>query len=775
MALKENWADGNIVSASDLNAITSTINGVATIEATDVKTANFTTPAGKLVPCNATASAFTVTLPPNPIDDSRVSVKKIDSSANAVTVACSGSDRFNAPGGSSTLILDTQNQVITVQYDAYLAVWYTVSSDVPTSLFGKNLLNTADATAARTLLSAAASDDSRLTNTRTPTDNTVTAAKLESSFLATLVTKTGTETLTAKTLTSPRVNTVNDTNGNIILGLSATSSATNYLQLGNTATGGTPGLTAVSTPDTNVSISLSPKGTGRVVIGGSAPGITSTGTNANLNLTGNGTGVVQANGIEVATISGTQTLTGKTISGASNTMTNIPLAAVTNLTNTLDNKADALVNGSGKLLSGAQIDLSTDSSAFSTIFPAVNDLSFATLRGATVAFTRNGTTINPTNVSRLFDPDFSGISSITVSTNDTVVIEVTYPASITSLSGPVVGMVSSVASRARNVTTEVYSGTTWTTVGTVTNDSTGRVWAKASGITSTTISKIKFTCTNFATTTFIPVFIFAVDPSTRGIGSAFLPRNGGEVYGSSSLPVTFTATGSDSNIGINLVAKGTGRVQANGVEVVTTSGTQTLSNKTITGYAPLNASNLVASQYLPTSGYATNIGNGSATTFDVVHGLNTFDVVIGVWDSATGAEVNCDKIRSTSGSVTLSFAAAPATNAYRVVILSSGGVGQPGGTVVQPSWTTTRLNTSAVLNAVGGNTYIVLLESGSAAPQLPTAIGNSSRYIIKNIHDSANCTVTTSVTQTIEGQANLVLSPGASVELISDNTNWRII
>jgi hypothetical protein len=775
MALKDNWANGNYVYAADLNEIASTVNNVAVIAATTVKTANFSASAGTLVPCNATGGAFTVTLPSAPTDDSRVSVKKIDSSANAVTVACSGSDRFNAPGGNTTLILDTQNQVITVQYDSFLAVWYTVSSDVPTSLFGKNLLSVADASAGRTLLGTISSDDSRLTNTRTPTDNTVTSAKLDSTFLSTLATKTGTETLTGKTLTGPRINTVNDTNGNAILSLSATTSATNYVQLANAATGGTPGLSAISTPDANVSISLSPKGTGSVVVGGSTPTITSTGTNANLNLASQGTGTVRANGVEVATISGTQTLTGKTISGSSNTFSNIAQASVTNLTTSLSGKADVITNGSGKLLSGAQIDLNPASTAFSTIFPAVNDLSFATLRGGTVTFTRNGTTINPTSVSHLFDPDFNGPSAITVVNGDTVVMEVTYPVSVTSLSGPVVGMISSVSARANNVTIEVYSGTTWTTVATITNDTTGRAWAKATGITTTTITKLRFTCTNFATTTFVPVFVFAVDPSTKGVGSAFLPRNGGEIYGSSTVPVTFTATGSDSNIGINLVSKGTAKVQANGVEVVTVSSTQTLSNKTITGYVPLNGSNQIASQYLPTSGYSVNIGNGSATTFNVVHGLNTLDVVIGVYDSATGAEVNCDKIRSSSGSVTLTFAAAPANNAYRVTVLSSGGVGQPGGTIVQSSWTTSRINSATLLNSAAGNTYIILLESGSAAPQLPTAIGNSSRYVIKNIHGSANCTITTSAAQTIEGQANLVLSAGASVELVSDNTNWRII
>jgi hypothetical protein len=46
--------------------------------------------------------------------------------------------------------------------------------------------------------------------------------------------------------------------------------------------------------------------------------------------------------------------------------------------------------------------------------------------------------------------------------------------------------------------------------------------------------------------------------------------------------IAMTATGSSSNININLVPKGTGVLQSNGVTVATLTGTQTLTNKTLT-------------------------------------------------------------------------------------------------------------------------------------------------------------------------------------------------
>jgi hypothetical protein len=75
------------------------------------------------------------------------------------------------------------------------------------------------------------------------------------------VTLTGTQTLTNKTLTSPKIGTnILDTNGNELLNLTATSSAVNELTLANAATGNGPILSA--TGETNVDINLNPKGTG---------------------------------------------------------------------------------------------------------------------------------------------------------------------------------------------------------------------------------------------------------------------------------------------------------------------------------------------------------------------------------------------------------------------------------------------------------------------------------------------------------------------------------
>jgi len=81
------------------------------------------------------------------------------------------------------------------------------------------------------------------------------------------VTETGTQTLTNKTLTAPKIGTsILDTNGNELLLLTATGSAVNELTLANAASGNAPSITASG--ETNVSLNLVSKGTGQVQING---------------------------------------------------------------------------------------------------------------------------------------------------------------------------------------------------------------------------------------------------------------------------------------------------------------------------------------------------------------------------------------------------------------------------------------------------------------------------------------------------------------------------
>ena len=66
---------------------------------------------------------------------------------------------------------------------------------------------------------------------------------------------------------------------------------------------------------------------------------------------------------------------------------------------------------------------------------------------------------------------------------------------------------------------------------------------------------------------------------------------------------------------------------------------------------------------------ALTIGDASAATFTVTHAFNTRDVQVEIYETASPyASVICDVERTTADAVTVSFATAPGSGAYRVVI-----------------------------------------------------------------------------------------------------------
>lgn len=69
-----------------------------------------------------------------------------------------------------------------------------------------------------------------------------------------------------------------------------------------------------------------------------------------------------------------------------------------------------------------------------------------------------------------------------------------------------------------------------------------------------------------------------------------------------------------------------------------------------------------------TKKYSETIGDNSATSFNIDHNLATRDVTVQVYDVSTYETVEVDIERSTTNRVVVTFALAPASNSYRVVV-----------------------------------------------------------------------------------------------------------
>lgn len=67
--------------------------------------------------------------------------------------------------------------------------------------------------------------------------------------------------------------------------------------------------------------------------------------------------------------------------------------------------------------------------------------------------------------------------------------------------------------------------------------------------------------------------------------------------------------------------------------------------------------------------FAANVGDTAASAFNIDHNLGTLDVHVAVFRNSDGAEVIADVVRSTTNRVIVTFAVAPATDAYRVVVI----------------------------------------------------------------------------------------------------------
>jgi hypothetical protein len=288
---------GNIQggTSSDIAALISDESGTGFVAFTTSPT--FTTPAlgtpSALVLTNATGTPSSITL----TNGTGLPVSGITASTSTAIGVGSvelghATDTTLARVSSGVVSIEGVNIVTTSSTDTLTnktlttpiisSISNTGTLTLPTStdtLVGRN---TTDTLTNKTLTSPVIST---ITNTGTLTLPTTTGTVALTSDIT--VTDTSTSTLSNKTLTAPKfadLGFIADANGNELIILDTVASAVNEVTLANAATGGTPTLTA-SGGDTDISLDLVAKGTG----------------------------TVKAGGVNVVTISSTDTLTNKTL------------------------------------------------------------------------------------------------------------------------------------------------------------------------------------------------------------------------------------------------------------------------------------------------------------------------------------------------------------------------------------------------------------------------------------------------------------------------------
>jgi len=106
---------------------------------------------------------------------------------------------------------------------------------------------------------------------------------------------------------------------------------------------------------------------------------------------------------------------------------------------------------------------------------------------------------------------------------------------------------------------------------------------------------------------------------------------------------------------------------ATGTAASLTAGKATIlaTARTINGVSFDGSANITIST---TTKFTATIGDGSSTSIVVTDGLGTIDKIATIRDATTGATVGCD-ISYSATQTTFGFAVAPASNAYKVVVI----------------------------------------------------------------------------------------------------------
>jgi len=297
-------------------------------------------------------------------------------------------------------------------------------------------------------------------------------------------------------------------------------------------------------------------------------GATTPSTGAFTTLSTSGVASLGANstvgGVAIVTTSGSQTLTNKTLTSptiasiinGAGTLT-LPSSTTTlvgnNTTDTLSNKtltAPRFADG-GFIADAAGNELLI----FDQIASAVNELTLA--NAATTGAPTLSATGTDTNISINIVPKGTG----TVNIVGVPIVTTTGTQTLTNktLTLPIISSIS-------NTGTITLPTATTTLVGTNTTDT----------LTNKTLTAPRFADLGFiADASGNELLIFNQNASAVNEVTVANAATG--------VGPTISSSGGDANIDLNLVAKGTGIVKADGLEVVTVSGTQTLTNKTWNG------------------------------------------------------------------------------------------------------------------------------------------------------------------------------------------------
>ena len=190
----------------------------------------------------------------------------------------------------------------------------------------------------------------------------------------------------------------------------------------------------------------------------------------------------------------------------------------------------------------------------------------------------------------------------------------------------------------------------------------------------------------------------------------------------------------------------------------------------------------------PLGGWETGLGTwstGNILARTTIYASSNANAAVS-WAAGTrrvGLSVNSDAALKT---VTASTLALTATGVAPMTVASTTAVVNLNADLLDglhaSAFSTTRVIVVATAASYSGTatsgTTVILCDTSlnSVTVNLPTAIGNTATYEIKQISPANNMIIDPFGTETVEGDATItVVVNNESLTLVSDNTNWRVI
>lgn len=227
-------------------------------------------------------------------------------------------------------------------------------------------------------------------------------------------------------------------------------------------------------------------------------------------------------------------------------------------------------------------------------------------------------------------------------------------------------------------------------------------------------------------------------------------------------------SGDDESIGLNLVTKGSGTVQVNGVDAVTTSGAQVLTNKTL-GSPALTGTTAIASggalEVYSTTDQTTNYSRlrlRNAGGFQIIAEKGGTGAASNLQFVSSGGSVGTSltlfSLGQANGNVQISSPASSGTGMVGFTGNVSGSSGAANGVMVYPS-----VNQSGTAGYTAFGVNVTETATGSGTKRLADLqVGGASKF---NVDNAGNVAITGSISgATISGTNNTITNvPDAAI------------